>query len=198
MLSPDLTPAPQETRVAPPEMSREEARDTATYEALLWAFARPGLVRDLPVVPDAPAEPAMALILAALIDRECRVMTDDPVLAAQARQAGAAIVPAPEADHAFVAGDAALRVLPDLPTGSALYPDAGATLVIAAPIGRGRELRLQGPGVEPGGVTLRLGLAPGFVAARARAIRYPAGIDILVVEGRRVVALPRSTLLEEI
>jgi alpha-D-ribose 1-methylphosphonate 5-triphosphate synthase subunit PhnH len=177
--------------MASPLPSTEERRENAAFEALMWAFARPGTVQPLP-------EPGPEALIAALVDRECRVATDDPALADLVRRTGAVLAPAAEADHAFLAGtETALAVLEALPAGSALYPDEGATLVLPAWIGTGRTLRLTGPGVD-GVVDLALGGLPeGFLALRARRNRYPEGVDIAFVDGARVVALPRSTQVED-
>jgi alpha-D-ribose 1-methylphosphonate 5-triphosphate synthase subunit PhnH len=167
----------------------DEIRDNAAFEALMWAFARPGTTHDLPT--------GMADLILALVDRECRVMTDDPALARLAAATGAALVAAEAADHAFLAGaEAALATLAALPAGSALYPDQGATLVLPARIGAGQTLRLTGPGIETT-VELRLGgLPPGFLPLRDARCRYPEGVDIVFVDGRRLAALPRSTVVE--
>lgn len=172
-----------------PSPTIEDQRDTAAFEALMWSMARPGTVHPLPE--------GMADLVLALVDRECRVMVDDPALARLVATTGAALVPAPQADHAFcLAADSALAVLAALPAGSALYPDQGATLVLPARLGQGGKVRLSGPGVD-GTLEISLaGLPEGFFAARALRCRYPEGIDIVFVDGRRVMSLPRSTTVE--
>ncbi|MCF8484982.1 MAG: phosphonate C-P lyase system protein PhnH [Rhodobacteraceae bacterium] len=167
----------------------EDQRDTATFEALMWAMARPGTIHDLP-------EGLSDLILA-LVDRECKVMVDDPALARLVATTGATLVSASLADHAFcLSADRALAVLTALPGGSALYPDQGATLVLPARLGQGPALRLSGPGVD-GTCDVRIGGLPdGFLAARAARCRYPEGIEIAFVDGRRVMGLPRSTTVK--
>lgn len=172
-----------------PLPSTEDQRDTATFEALMWAMARPGTVHDLP-------EGLSDLVLA-LVDRECRVMVDDPALARLVATTGATLVSASQADHAFcLSADRALAVLTALPTGSALYPDQGATLVMPAHFGEGAALRLSGPGID-GTCDLRIGGLPeGFFTARAARCLYPEGIEIALVDGRRVLGLPRSTTVK--
>jgi len=168
----------------------EAARDNAAFEALMWAFARPGTVQALP-------EAGPDCLLLALVDRECRVFADTPRLASLARRTGAALVPAAEAGHAFLSGpERALQVLAALPAGSPLYPDRGATLVLPATIGAGRSLRLRGPGIEAEAALSLGGLPDGFFALRESRNRYPEGVDIAFIDGARLVALPRSTMLE--
>jgi len=168
-----------------------ETRTNATFEALMWVLSRPGTVQVLPA-------PGMAGIAEALLDRECRVFCDDPALAERIAPFGAAQVPVPLADHAFLSlADAeALVRLEQVPVGSDLYPDQGATVVTPATFGAGQRLRLTGPGIESF-VDISLGgLAPGLWPLRAARCRYPAGFDLFLVCGAEVIGLPRSTMIE--
>lgn len=174
-----------------PAPDAPEQRDNAAFAALMWAMARPGDIHALPG--------GMADLMRALIDRECRVMSDDPRLALMATEAGATLVAAPFADHAFLgSAGAVLATLAALPVGSALYPDAGATLVLAARLGEGCRLALSGPGIETKAELRVGGLPDGFWALRAARCAYPEGVEIVLVDGARVAALPRSTRVEEI
>lgn len=166
-----------------------ETRTNATFEALMWALARPGTVQDLP-------GPGMAGIAEALLDRECRVYCDDPALADRIASFGAAQVALPLADHCFLSLDKGLDRLAQLAVGSVLYPDAGATLIAEARIGTGQRLRLTGPGIETVAEIALDGIAPGFWALRARLCRYPAGVDLFLICGAQVIGLPRSTMIE--
>lgn len=65
-----------------PAPDADEARDNAAFDALMWALARPGTLHILPN--------GLADLLLTLVDRECRVMTDDPALARLAAGNGAA------------------------------------------------------------------------------------------------------------
>lgn len=176
----------------PPVPDADEARDNATFGALLAALSRPGTPQAMPL-------PGPAPLALALIDRECRVWADTPELDALLRRTGASAVPSELADHVFLALDteAALARMGRLMAGDALYPDEGATLIAPARIGTGPELRLTGPGIE-GSARLRLGgLHPAVWAVRAGLCRYPLGIEMIFVDGAQIVALPRSTLVEE-
>ena len=168
-----------------PAPTPDDIRDTAAFEALMWAMARPGLPRDLPQ--------GMTDLVLALVDRDCRVMVDDPDLARLVADTGAGLVAAAAADHAFLLRpDEVMATLAALPCGSALYPDRGATLVMPARLGQGPRLQMTGPGVD-GVAEVSLGRLPeGFVDLRARRCRYPEGIDIVFVDGRRIIGLPRS------
>lgn len=176
-----------------PTPSAAETRDNAAFAALMGALARPGTIHDLPVT----GTPPLATLALALVDLECSVMTDDPALGQVIAATGARLVPASRADHAFLSGvEAGLATLAALPAGSALYPDAGATLVLPARLGEGPLLRLSGPGID-GLAEIRLGgLPPGFLDLRAARCRYPEGVEIAFLDGARLVALPRSTRVE--
>lgn len=168
----------------------DEVRDNATFEAILWAFSRPGEIRTLP-------EPGEAAIALALVDRECVVHTDDADLERTITATGARSGSAAEADHAFLLH--ATTVMQDvarLPAGSALYPDDGATVVLRVRIGSGPVVTLSGPGI-PSRTTVRIGGLPeGFWALRAARCRYPEGIDLILVDGDKVLGVPRSSHVE--
>jgi alpha-D-ribose 1-methylphosphonate 5-triphosphate synthase subunit PhnH len=174
--------------VAAPEAA--EARCNATFEALMWSMARPGQVRELP-------EPGLAPIVEALIDRECAAYTDSAALASMIADTGAVLtVDLAVADHLFLeeltgtSGElAAIRC------GSALYPDDGATLVAQVAHGTGQRLRFTGPGID-GFSDMMIALPPEFWAMRARLCAYPEGFDLLLLDGRSVIAIPRSTQIE--
>jgi alpha-D-ribose 1-methylphosphonate 5-triphosphate synthase subunit PhnH len=173
---------------APPVPSAAETRANAAFEALMWALSRPGLPRTLP-------EAGPHSVIEALIDRECAVHCADPALAEAVARTGAAPVPMEEADHVFVT---ALRIedLPRLRRGSDLYPDDGATVICPARLGEGPPLALTGPGCD-GPVRARIGGLPdGLWAARARAMRYPMGFELVFIDGAQVLGVPRSTHVE--
>ena len=176
-----------------PAPDAAEARDNATFLAVLSALSRPGTVHGLP---DAGACP----LAQALIDRECRVWTDSPHLAEVLAMTGATLVPPELADHLFLSLDSAEGVerLSRAQTGSRLYPDQGATVVAPARVSQGPALDLTGPGIDG---TRRLslgGLDPQVWRVRAALNRYPQGIEMLFHDGAALVALPRSTHVTEI
>ncbi|MDP2118574.1 MAG: phosphonate C-P lyase system protein PhnH [Hoeflea sp.] len=168
-----------------------EARTNATFEALMWALSRPGTVQDLP-------SPDVAGIAEALLDRECRVFCDNPLLAGEIASFGAALVPMALADYCFISLEDArgLAQLVHVPVGSDLYPDAGATLIAAARFGTGAKLRLTGPGIETSAEFSVDGLAAELWSLRAAHCRYPAGFDLFLICGAQVIGLPRSTQIE--
>jgi len=173
--------------VAPPDAA--ESRCNATFEALMWSMARPGDVRELP-------EAGLSAIVEALIDRECVAYADSPALNRQLSEAGARLGRTDEADHLFLDRlDGASDALATIRCGSALYPDDGATLVAQVAHGTGQRLRLTGPGID-GARDMMLALPAAFWALRQELCTYPEGFDLLLVDGRSVVGIPRSTRIE--
>lgn len=174
-----------------PTPDAEERRDNATFRAVLVALARPGLVQTLP-------EPGALTVARALIDRECRASADETGVGDALAALGAAVVPLELADHAIlrVADAAAVERFARLPIGDALHPERGATAILAGRIGDGRWLRLRGPGIERTREIALGGMHETFWAARKAACRYPLGVDLLVVDGERLLGLPRSTEIE--
>jgi alpha-D-ribose 1-methylphosphonate 5-triphosphate synthase subunit PhnH len=172
-----------------PVPSDFESRTNATYDALMWALSRPGLIRDLPM-------PGVEGLIDALIDRECAVHCGLAELSAYAERAGAAVVALSSADHVFLPEGPSTQMLRDLRQGSDLHPEEGATLVLAATLGEGQALRLTGPGVD-GLVDVKIGGLPdGFWDMRRDVMRYPMGFEIFLIDGARVLGLPRSTAVE--
>lgn len=171
-----------------PVPSAFEARSNAVFDAVMWALARPGHVRDLP-------DRGMEQIVEALIDRECRVFCDNDALGQVAQRAGAQMAEVDVADHLFV--DVIAAGVPErVRCGSDLHPDEGATLVVRADLSAGQQVRLSGPGVD-GAVQVRIGGLPvDFWFRRAQMARYPMGFEMLLVDGARVLGVPRSTIVE--
>ena len=174
-----------------PIQTEDEARANRGFAALMQALARPGSVQQLP-------EPGEGAVIAALIDRECRVHAADPLLIPALLETGAEIAPLDRADHVFAGTLRTLDGLSALNMGSDLYPDDGATLILRCGIGRGADLRLTGPGIETATALSLDGLPQGFWPFRAEAARYPMGFELFVIDGAQVVGIPRSTRVEEL
>ena len=174
---------------AHPSPSDVEARTNATYEALMWALSRPSLPRELPA-------PGQLGIVEALLDRECTVYCSDPDLAQVASRTGAALVTPERADHLFLDTLPGAEFLRQIALGSDLYPETGATLVCNAQLGQGQPMRLTGPGCN-GAVDVQVGSLPdGFWQMRAQLMRYQMGFELFLVDGVRVLGVPRSTRVE--
>lgn len=177
----------------------------ATFRRLLDAMARPGSVAvlDAPPAP-APLAPAAGAIALALCDADTPVWLDPalstPEVIGWLRfHTGCRIVEAPEEAAFAFAAEPAAAPLDRLSTGSDEFPDRSATAVLqVARLDAGDPLRLAGPGIETE-ATLRVeGLPAGFIAWRARNhAAYPRGVDVVLVAGANLAALPRSTAVTE-
>lgn len=176
-----------ETALAPP--TPEAARTAAAFEAAMWALARPGERRPLP-------DPGPLALAHALLDRETTVCAEG-ALAATLAATGARPAPLSEAAHVFapLARDAA-ALAAALTVGEHAYPDRGATLIAPATFDAGTRLRLTGPGIDGARDIALGGIDPGFWPARAARLRYPLGFEVLLIDGDRVIGLPRTTGIE--
>jgi len=86
----------------------------------------------------------------------------------------------------------------ELPCGSEVSPEYSATVVLQINhLDQGAPLHLRGPGIKT-----RREIAPSLPAAvrdylLARTRRFPLGIDFLLVCADGLLALPRTTIVEE-
>ena len=173
--------------VAPPDAL--ETRSNATFEALMWALSRPGDVRRLP-------KAGFESIVETLVDLECCAYADTPAMRERIVASGAQLADQiGSADHVFLTSiEHAGQQLAEINCGTALYPDDGATLIVAA-AHEGQRLRLSGPGIKDT-TEIALAVSPGFWAMRDMLCLYPEGFDIFFVDGDQVIGMPRSTKVE--
>jgi alpha-D-ribose 1-methylphosphonate 5-triphosphate synthase subunit PhnH len=170
----------------------DDSRTNATFEEMMWALSRPGIIRTLPAG-------GLAAMAESLIDRECSFHVEDDVEFEQAlKRSGARAVSLSEADYVFTVIDTQDKVSRHavLRTGTLAYPDEAATLFAPARFGFGQGLYLTGPGIKDS-VTISVdGIDSSFWQMRERAIRYPLGFDVYLVDGDSIIGLPRSTKIE--
>ena len=184
-----------------------------TYRVLLAAMSRPGQNLRLPTDAIAGVNPppslgiGMTAILLSLLDAETVVALRGRCHSAAAESylrfhTGARMTGAADSAAFVVARlaqlDAALWSC--LETGSDEAPQLGATLLLEvdafdADAGSGTTtLSLRGPGIEHETPLVVAGLPAAFVTWRIDLQRrMPRGVDLVLVCGDRVVALPRST-----
>ena len=103
-----------------------------------------------------------------------------------------------EARFAFARDLAALPPMAEFNLGSADYPDRSTTIVLdVAGLEAGRGLTLRGPGIQSAARLNVRGVPEAFWAERAALMPlFPLGIDLILTCGRRVAALPRTTIVE--
>ena len=178
----------------------------STFRAVLDAFAEPGrIVREAGagLAPPAPLHRASFALSLTLLDFETPVWLDPNLDAAPVRNAlrfhcGCPLVSEPEAAaFALIGSPSEMPPLERFAVGTSDYPDRGATLVLQ--VERLEEvggLTLAGPGIRGSRQLDAAPLPPGFDArwAANRAL-YPQGLDLVLVAGDRLAALPRSVCM---
>ncbi|HMK81835.1 MAG TPA: phosphonate C-P lyase system protein PhnH [Xanthobacteraceae bacterium] len=179
----------------------------ATFRAVLDASARPGTVVALTQALSVPAPLAAGAgaIALTLCDHDTPVWLDAPLAAAPAvgewlRFHTATRLTDNPAGAAFaLVSDA--RALPPFETfnpGTLEYPDRSTTLVVQVEsFDAGTPFVLAGPGIA-GARAIRVASLPADIAARLAANRrlFPRGVDLLLVAGSAIMALPRTTRVE--
>lgn len=167
------------------------------FRALVKAFSRPGEVCDLTRWIDGAS--AQRAVLATLMDGEVTLADPHGLIAAPdwpLLQAG----PGTPESARYVIADG--QRVPDFQPalGSLESPEFGATvLLVLAAVGEGSlTLMLHGPGVSGPGRPLCLeGLHPDWLACRADWVgSFPLGVDWLLCDAQRIVALPRTTRID--
>lgn len=176
----------------------------AVFRSVMNALAQPGSIQTIGSAIDAPSRlmPATAAVALALFDHDTPVWIDAE-LGAVAEianwlrfQTGAPLTAdAARASFALLSSSAALPDFDGFGQGTPEYPDRSTTLVVQVDtLTDGSELVLRGPGIR-GTASLRAGELPADFVERMQGNRalFPQGIDLLLVSGAQLVALPRST-----
>jgi alpha-D-ribose 1-methylphosphonate 5-triphosphate synthase subunit PhnH len=179
------------------------ASSQAIFRCVMNALARPGSVQAISDVVKTPSPlmPATAAIALSLFDHDTSIWLDRR-FAAEADianwlrfQTGAVLTGDPsQATFALIHDGAALPDFDSFALGTPEYPDRSTTLVIQVEtLTAGPELMLSGPGIR-GTSAIKAGALPPDFAARMQANRalFPLGVDLLLVCGSELVALPRS------
>lgn len=181
----------------------DPAADTQScFRAVLDAMSRPGTIvsAGAGLFPPAPLDPATAAVLLTLADADTPLWLDPAALAAAdwvAFHCGA-----PRAESIGAAAFACALAMPALSSlhpGTDLAPEDSVTLVLQVPaLDQGTPLRLSGPGLRAPALLRLDGLPDDFAAQwAANHALYPRGVDMVLCEGERLCALPRSVLIEE-
>ena len=175
------------------------------FRAFLDAMAHPGRIvplfaeRPEPPTPMAPAAYALALTL---LDHETPVWLGPslhgPAVADGLRfHCGSPITADPAAAAFAFAVPEEVGRLDRFALGTADYPDRSTTLVLQVGVLAGEgsgSMRLAGPGIETAR-TLSVPDVPGSLweELAVNADRFPLGVDLVLVAGGLIAALPRTT-----
>ena len=179
----------------------------SAFRAVMGAMATPGRPHTVAfdnIEPPKPLDVATAAVALCLFDFETPVWLDAATADAGTADyirfhCGAPLVSSPDAaSFAIVADPAAMPPLQDFNPGEEQYPDRSATLIVqVASLTDGQAFRLSGPGIETVIDVSAQGLPARFIADwRINHACYPTGVDVLLIAGRTIVGLPRSTRME--
>ena len=192
----------------------------AVFRAVLRAMSRPGEVQDLSLAfgpgfaPPVPLAPASAAACLALLDLDTRLWLDGggrDVAAALAYLSFHTGAPrtetTAEADFAVVTDGAMTPRLNCFSVGTDELPERSTTLIVqvaalesgdADGAGEG-GWRLTGPGIDGRAYLSVDGLRKGLAGELAlNSELFPRGVDLILCAGPRLVALPRTTRIEEV
>lgn len=172
----------------------------ACFRALLDAMAHPGRVVSLPVKLEAPQplNPASLAVVLSLCDHETPLWLDEEATVAGLEKTirfhcGAPMTEEPN-QAAFALCCGPLARLDGFAKGTASFPERSTTIICqVAALDRGARFALQGPGIEEADILTVDGLPQDFTAQwRGNQTLFPQGVDLILTEGNRICALPRS------
>jgi alpha-D-ribose 1-methylphosphonate 5-triphosphate synthase subunit PhnH len=177
-----------------------------TFRSVMEAMARPGSVARIVAEVGTPAAmmQGTAAIALTLFDHDTPIWLD-PAMSETSEvtkwlkfHTGAPVVADSSISHFAVIGDAAkLPALDRFAFGSNEYPDRSTTLILQVEsLTQGHRFVLQGPGID-GTAMLQVALQPADLFERLdiNAALFPRGIDVVLVAGDAIVAIPRTTRL---
>ena len=178
----------------------------STFRSVMDAMARPGTVQRIAAAAGAPA-PMMrgtAAIALTLFDHDTPVWLDPPMsVTSDAAKwlkfhTGAPVISDSSICSFALVGDArALQGLDRFAFGSNEYPDRSTTLILQVEsLTQGSALQLRGPGID-GTAMLGAAIQPAdlFERLAINAALFPRGIDVVLVAGDAIAAIPRTTRL---
>jgi alpha-D-ribose 1-methylphosphonate 5-triphosphate synthase subunit PhnH len=178
----------------------------STFRAVMNAMARPGSVQRIEAAAACPGGlmPASAAVALTLFDHDTPVWLDAKLSATPepARwlkfHTGAPLVTEPSGSAFALIGDpAALPGLDSFSFGTDDYPDRSTTLILQVEsLSHGPAIELRGPGID-GTATLRASIAPPdlFDRLSINQTLFPRGVDVVLVSGDSIAAIPRTTRL---
>lgn len=164
------------------------------FRGLLDAFSYPGRIAACA----APGTPSWLALLSALVDGQTTLADPRQLLDESSRSKLEARLASPEqAAFILLDGSRAPELLPNLGTLEA--PETGATLLLRVEAlhdtGAGAlRLQLSGPGIrQPLSIGVD-GLHADWIAARNDWVgSFPLGVELVLCDAQRIVALPRTT-----
>jgi alpha-D-ribose 1-methylphosphonate 5-triphosphate synthase subunit PhnH len=178
----------------------------STFRSVMDAMARPGSVQRIASATGTPV-PMMhgtAALALTLFDHDTPLWLDAAMSATpdverwlKFHTSAPVLSDSSASDFALIADPAALPSLDRFSFGTLEYPDRSTTLILQVDsLTGGPALELCGPGID-GSATLRAAIQPSDLFARLsiNATLFPRGIDVVLVAGDTIAAIPRTTRL---
>ena len=178
----------------------------STFRSVMDAMARPGSVQQVVATVGTPG-PMMrgtAAIALTLFDHDTPIwldakMSETSEVAKWLKfHSGAPVVEDPSICHfALIGNGSALPDLSSFSLGTSEYPDRSTTLIIQVDsLKHGSAYDLRGPGID-GTAVLRAMIEPAnlFDRLAINETLFPRGVDVVLVSGESIVAIPRTTRL---
>ena len=177
------------------------------FRRLLDAMAHPGRAVEIAGCPPPPdgLHPASFAVALTLFDGDTPLWLSPGLRTAATEESlrfhcGSRRVADP-ADAAFaIVAESDPFAIGQFDAGEERYPDRSATLVVqVAGLAGGVPVDLSGPGIDGVATVGPVGLPRGFWADwAANHARYPLGIDLILVSGAHLLALPRSVAAQPV
>lgn len=178
----------------------------STFRSVMDAMARPGSVQQVVATVGTPGSimRGTAAIALTLFDHDTPVwldakMSETVEIAKWLKfHSGAPVVEDASICHfALIGNGSALPDLSRFSFGTNEYPDRSTTLILQVDsLKHGSAFELRGPGID-GTATLRAMIEPKdlFERLAVNEALFPRGIDVVLVSGESIVAIPRTTRL---
>jgi alpha-D-ribose 1-methylphosphonate 5-triphosphate synthase subunit PhnH len=178
----------------------------STFRSVMDAMARPGTVQQTiaSVGTPGPMMRGTAAIALTLFDHDTPIwldarMSESSEVAKWLKfHSGAPVLDDPSVCHfALIGNGSALPDLSRFSFGTNEYPDRSTTLILQVDsLKHGSAFELSGPGID-GTALLRAMIEPVdlFERLAINETLFPRGIDVVLVSGEAIVAIPRTTRL---
>jgi alpha-D-ribose 1-methylphosphonate 5-triphosphate synthase subunit PhnH len=178
----------------------------STFRSVMDAMARPGSVQQViaSVGTPGPLMRGTAAIALTLFDHDTPIwldarMSETSEVAKWLKfHSGAPVLEDPSVCHfALIGNGSALPDLSRFSFGTNEYPDRSTTLILQVDsLKHGAAFELRGPGID-GTALLRAMIEPVdlFERLAINETLFPRGIDVVLVSGEAIVAIPRTTRL---
>jgi alpha-D-ribose 1-methylphosphonate 5-triphosphate synthase subunit PhnH len=176
----------------------------STFRSVMDAMARPGSVQHIVAAAGTPAAMmrGSAAIALTLFDHDTPIWLD-PAMSETSDvskwlkfHTSAPVIADPSiASFALIGDPENLAALDRFAFGSNEYPDRSTTLILQVEsLTQGPALELRGPGID-GMAILQASLQPHDLFERLAINKtlFPRGVDVVLVHGDAIVAIPRTT-----